>query len=87
MCLNYSFSFSENHFHVKFLVADAPERAFLRQQINHNGYFACDWCTLQGRAPHWPLIVDGVVQQGAVRTLSLLKDIIDNFEELPASAR
>lgn len=71
--------------------ADAPERAFLRMQVNHNGAQACDLCILHaafGRCwpPVWGDSGDGpgteIRRRAALRTLEDLHYVIDNFDDL-----
>lgn len=35
-------------FSLKYLVCDAPARAFLKNVKSHNGYYACERCTIKG---------------------------------------
>lgn len=66
-----------------FVVADAPERARLRRQINHNGQFGCDVCTVGSEQHFWaPRLRNGELRIGTMRTMEQLQDILDNYREL-----
>ena len=86
------FSCSANHYKVLFVIADSPERAFLRKQINHNGYFSCDVCTLQGartnHVAHWPPFSNLVRRnKGMYKRLEDLLWILDNFDDISRARR
>lgn len=78
------------------VIADGPERAYLRKHVAHNGFYACDTCKLKrGEDSHgkgcWPAVMrecNNAYRLAALRTEEELKEILngvadDGFVELP----
>ena len=47
-------------FEVRSVIADAPARALIKQIIQHNGYYACERCTIPGKWKNGSMTLDNV---------------------------
>ena len=67
------------------IIADSPERAYLRQQINHNGTYSCDICDLFADTKcYWPVKDKKTGQPrplGQFRTKEKMLEIVDKYYE------